>query len=595
MMLVYSGTGYGKKAEAALAGHGCRVVNFESLADSNVDWPDLAAGLTEIVAREPHPLMDHQKDALEAVSAGLDGRGRGQLIMACGTGKTLTALRIAEQMAGAGGLILYAVPSLSLMRQSIRHWSEQRMIEHGYVGVCSDTSVSHGKTDIPIMEMEVGVSTDPARIAPAMRRDPSKMVVVFTTYQSMEAVEAAQKAAGSEFDLVLCDEAHRTTGVERGSSFTIVHDDEKIRARRRLYMTATPKIYRPAAKTKAAQDDIVLYSMDDDSAVSRGVFGQVLYRLGFSDAIDMKRLVDYEVVVLGVAEEYGGRALQSMLNTTTDEGDVNLTDAAKMVGLYNVMESPDRDVRPLQTAIAYTNRISDSRRFAKNFEAIAGGGQFRCGAKSVDGTQISTERDNAVQWLRDSHMDADECRVVANARCLSEGVDVPSLDAVVFLNPKDSEIDIIQAVGRVMRTHPDKKRGYVIMPIGIPPGAKPESILDDKKSFSVVWKVLRALRSHDCRMDVEVNTVDLKKRLPKNLRFIGIGPKGERRESAEGDESFPLGGLDVPAGALYSQIVDEVGDRQYFDRWTRDVADVVSKMQEAHQPSGVRRARQGTV
>ena len=584
MMLVYVGRGYGKTAQAALEGHKCTVLNFESLAGSNIKWPDLAAGLTEVGRRKPHDLYDHQREALDDVVSGLERPDRGQLIMACGTGKTLTSLRIAEHMVGAGGLVLYAVPSISLMRQAIRYWSEQRTIPHGYVGVCSDSTVSHGgKTDIPIIEMEIGVSTDEERIATAMSRDHTKMTVVFTTYQSMEAVEKAQEIAGEPFDLVLCDEAHRTTGVERGSSFTIIHDNERIRASKRIYMTATPKIYRPAAKTRAAQDDMVLYSMDDESAASRNVFGNVLHRLSFSDAIDKKRLADYEVIVLGVAEQYGGKALQKLVKATTDEGDINLTDTAKMLGLHRVLESPDpaSGVRPLQTAITYTTLRSDSRRFANSLGKIAAdAGGFRCSATHVDGTQNATERDGAIQWLRDSASDSSECRVVSNAKCLSEGVDVPSLDAIAFLNPKSSEIDIIQAVGRVMRKHPGKEHGYVIIPIGIPPDARPETILNDKKSFSIVWNVLRALRSHDSRMDVEANTADLKKRLPKNAKFIGINKKGERRDISEGDESFPLGELDVPADALYSRIVEEVGDRQYLVRWADDVAKIVPRIQE---------------
>lgn len=585
MILFYSASGYGKNVEEALKGHGCRVINFLSLVNSNIDWPDLTAGITNVKRRKPYDLWKYQRTAVDDVRSGLKQSNRGQLIMACGTGKTLVSLRMAEEMVGAGGLVLYAVPSISLMRQAIRYWSEHYTVPQSYVGVCSDTSVSHGeKVDIPIMEMEIGVSTDGERIASAMRRDPSKMTVIFTTYQSMEAVAKAQKLSGEQFDLVLCDEAHRTTGIERGKSFTLIHDDQTIKARKRVYMTATPKIYKAAAKTRAAQDDEILYSMDDKS--SRSVYGPVLHRLSFSDAIDMKRLSDYEVIVLGVSEECSGQALQKLVETTTDEGDINLTDMARMLGLYRVLEDPDpdNDMRSLQTAITYTTRVRDSEKFAKSFDKLSlepkRGRKFSCDARYVSGTQNSTAREKELQWLRDSIHDSGECRVVSNAKCLSEGVDVPALDAIAFLNPKQSEIDIIQAVGRVMRTSANKKRGYVIIPIGIPSDSEPETVLNDKKSFGVVWNVLRALRSHDSRMDVTVNTADIKKSLPKNTRFIGIDKNGERRDSREGDESFPLGELDVPADALYSRIVEEVGDRQYFARWAKDVADVVPRIQK---------------
>ena len=585
MMLVYTGRGYGKKVQEALAGHKCNVVNFESLASSHIDWPDLAAGLTEVRRKEPHDLWEHQRDALDDVVMGLEKHDRGQLLMACGTGKTLTSLRIAERIVGKGGLVLYAVPSISLMHQAIRYWSEQRTIPHAYVGVCSDPKVSHGESvDIPIVEMEIGVSTDENRIASTLEKHRDRMTVVFTTYQSMGAVVKAQKISDVPFDLVLCDEAHRTTGAESGSSFTLVHGDKNIRADKRIYMTATPRIYKAAAKTKADQADRELYSMDDDTPAFP--YGPVLHRLSFSDAIDRRLLTDYKVIVLGVAEEYGGRALQKLIAATTNEGDINLTDAARMLGLYRVLENPEpeNNVRPLQTAIVYTNRVRDSERFSRSFESLVleDGirGRFGCDARHVDGKQNATERAGALQWLRDSKADAGECRVVSNARCLSEGVDVPSLDVISFLNPKSSQVEIIQAVGRVMRKSKGKNHGYVVIPIGIPPGAKSETILNEKKTFEIIWNVLRALRSHDSQMGVEANTLDLKKRMISKVKWIGIDRKGRRRDSPDDAETFPLGELDVPAEALYSRIVDEVGDRQYFERWARDVADVVPRIQE---------------
>lgn len=596
MILVYAGKGYGKNVQDALTGHNCKALGFESLASSHIDWPDLATGLTEVKRRVPHTLWDHQNDAIKAVKAGLDKHDRGQLLMACGTGKTLTSLRLAESVVGTGGLVLYAVPSISLMHQAIRYWSEQRTIRHAYVGVCSDPKVSHGEsTEIPIVEMEIGVSTDENRIASAMRKDRNKMTVVFTTYQSMEAVMKAQKISGISFDLVLCDEAHRTTGIESGSSFTLVHRDENIRTRKRIYMTATPRIYKAATKTRAHQADKELYSMDDDESDSidsnrpvrsKFPYGPVLYQLSFSDAIDKKLLSDYKVIVLGVNEEYGGRPLQKLVDTTTDAGDINLTDSARMLGLYRVLENPDpkNGVRPLQTAIIYTNRIRDSLTFANSFDDLTLKAevqkQFGCDARHVDGKQNATERADALQWLRDSQTDVSQCRVVSNARCLSEGVDVPSLDAISFLNPKSSQVEIIQAVGRVMRKSEGKNYGYVIIPIGIPPGAKSETILNEKKTFEIIWNVLRALRSHDSQMGVEANTVDLKKRMLSKVQWIGIDREGKRRDSSDGAETFPLGELDVPADVLYSRIVEEVGDRQYFEHWAKDVADVVPRIQE---------------
>ena len=582
MMLFYTASGYGKNVEGALNGHNCKAFNFESLANSNVDWPDLASGITDIKPRPKYKLRNDQEKALSNVEAGFGKNDRGQMIMACGTGKTLISLKMAESMVGKGGLVLYAVPSISLMHQAIRHWSEQRGIPHGYIGVCSDPNVSYGeRTDIPIAEMEIRVTTDPDRIAASLKRDSEKMTVVFSTYQSMEKVAEAQKAVGEPFDLVLCDEAHRTTGVEREdgdkSAFLAVHD---IDAKKQLYMTATSKIYPKSAKTRAERANAKPYSMDDPAT-----FGNEFYRLDFSDAIRKDLLSDYKVIVLGVDERYGGKALQELVNTTSDAGDINLTDAARMLGLYRILESPDvsNDVRPLQTAIVYTNRIRDSMTFANTFNKLTlkanPGMVFSCDAMHVDGKQNASVRANALQWLRDSNDDPNECRILSNARCLSEGVDVPSLDAICFLNPKSSQVEIVQAVGRVMRKSPGKDYGYVVIPIGIPPNEKSETVLDNNNVFDMVWNILRAMRSHDGRLDIEANMADLRKKMINNVKIIGIDREGRIRPQQE-PQTFPLGELDVPADALYSKIVEEVGDRRYLEHWARDVKDVVERLHE---------------
>ena len=592
MMLFYTASGYGKKVEDALKGHGCKAFNFESLANSNVNWPDLANGVTQIKPKPKYELRDDQNKALNDVINGFGKNDRGQLIMACGTGKTLISLKIAESMVGKGGLVLYAVPSISLMHQAIRYWSEQRSIPHGYIGVCSDPKVSHGeKTDIPIVEMEVHVTTDSNKIANSLKYDRKKMTVVFSTYQSMDAIVKAQKKSGGRFDLVLCDEAHRTTGVEHDvssktavskgndmSSFLLVHND--VRARKRLYMTATPKLYPRAAKTRAERANAKPYSMDDPDT-----FGNEFYRLDFSDAIEKDLLSDYKVIVLGVDERYGGQALQKLVDTTTDSGDINLTDAARMLGLYRVLEDPDREngVPSLQTAIVYTNRIRDSRTFAKTFDDLTLKANpdklFRCDAEHVDGTQNATVRADFLQWLRDSTDDQNECRILSNAECLSEGVDVPSLDAICFMNPKSSQVRIVQAVGRVMRKHPKKRYGYVIIPIGIPPNEKSETILDNNRVFDMVWNILVAMRSHDNRLNVEANMADLRQKMISNVRIFGIDRNGNLRTQQD-PQKFPLGELDVPADALYSKIVEHVGDRRYFEYWARDVKYVVERLQD---------------
>lgn len=403
------------------------------------------------------------------------------------------------------------------------------------------------------------------------------MTVVFSTYQSMGTVASAQTKAGKTFDLVICDEAHRTTGVEGDdrSAFMLVHND--IKAKKRIYMTATPRVYRSAAVVKARAKDYTVYSMDD-----RSRFGKELYRLGFSEAIDKKLLSDYRVLVLGVSEKYAASVMHKMIKSAGEAGDINLTDTARMVGIYKAFQNPGEKNAPnVQTAIVYTNRIRDSKNFAATFEKLDHDTKnpFHCDALHVDGTQNASVRASALQWLRDSPSNPDQCRILTNARCLSEGVDVPALDSICFTNPRTSEVDIIQAVGRVMRKAAGKNYGYVIVPIAIPEDGDPTQILDNKDTFNTIWSVLRALRSHDERMDIDVNTADIQKKNPSKISWIGIDGNGNRR-NADKPVAIPLANLDIPNDAIFAKIVNEVGDRQYFEHWAKDVAKITPRIQE---------------
>ena len=252
---------------------------------------------------------------------------RGKLIMACGTGKTFTALRIAEAVAGSGGRVLYLVPSISLFQQSMREWAEQKEIPHRYIGICSDTRAGRNDEDASLQELEIPVSTDPAAITDALQdAPPDALTVVFCTYHSLGLVEQAQDAGAPRFDLVLCDEAHRTTGIERPgdntSPFVLVHDAERIRADKRLYMTATPRLYTEGAKSKAVRHDIEVFSMDDAA-----VYGLEFHRLPFSRAVEQDLLSDYKVVVLAISESHVNAALQAHL--AAEDSQINLDDAAK--------------------------------------------------------------------------------------------------------------------------------------------------------------------------------------------------------------------------------------------------------------------------
>ena len=561
-----------------------RIIRYSDLQNTPFDWPDLSLQDPEQLTYQQRRfhLKDHQKEAFDDVTNGFKASDRGKLIMACGTGKTFTALRIAEEIAGIAGRVLYLVPSISLLSQAMREWSEQRGIDHSYIGICSDTRAGQTSEDSSILELKIPVTTDPASISHTLQNpDTNKMTVVFCTYQSLPLVEQAQDDGAPPFDIIFCDEAHRTTGVEapgdRTSPFVLVHDVDRIRANKRLYMTATPRLYTEGAKTKAARHDTEVFSMDEPE-----IYGPEFHRLPFSKAVEIDELSDYKVVVLAVSEREVNAALRG-------ESDININDATKIVGCWRALQNPEskengnhEPVKPLKRVIAFTNRIAESKAMVKHWDEIVETAterlpedqqpvDFKCETKHVDGTDHALNRKARLDWLKG---DTDgTCRILSNARCLSEGIDVPALDAVLFMNSRKSYVDIIQAVGRVMRKAPGKQYGYIVLPVAIPDGVDPANALDDNERFSTVWGVLRALRSHDDRLNAEINRIDLNKTLPDRIIF---GGDGEGDAAPTGQQMFLP--IDIPPEAILPKIVEKCGDRKYWESWAKDVAVIFARI-----------------
>ena len=561
-----------------------RIIRYSDLESSPFHWPDLSLQDPEQLTYQQRRfhLKDHQKEAFDDVTNGFKASDRGKLIMACGTGKTFTALRIAEEIAGIAGRVLYLVPSISLLSQAMREWSEQRRIDHSYIGICSDTRAGQTSEDSSILELKIPVTTDPLSISHTLQNpDTDKMTVVFCTYQSLPLVEQAQDGGAPPFDIIFCDEAHRTTGVEapgdKTSPFVLVHDADRIRANKRLYMTATPRLYTEGAKSKAARHDTEVFSMDEPE-----IYGPEFHRLPFSKAVEIDELSDYKVVVLAVSEREVNAALRG-------EGDININDATKIVGCWRALQNPEykengnhEPVKPLKRVIAFTNRISESKAMVKHWDEIVETAterlpedqqpiDFKCETKHVDGTDHALNRKARLDWLKG---DTDgTCRILSNARCLSEGIDVPALDAVLFMTSRKSYVDIIQAVGRVMRKAPGKQYGYIVLPVAIPDGVDPANALDDNERFSTVWGVLRALRSHDDRLNAEINRIDLNKTLPDRIIF---GGDGEGDAAPTGQQMFLP--IDIPPEAILPKIVEKCGDRKYWESWAKDVADIFGRL-----------------
>ena len=574
-----------------------RIIRFRDLENSPFEWPDLSIQQPEQLTykqRKFH-LKDHQQKAFNDVINGFKDYDRGKLIMACGTGKTFTALKIAEEIAGTEGRVLYLVPSISLLSQAMQEWSEQRGIPHSYVGICSDTRAGDTTEDSSIQELKIPVTTDPSEISRALHNpDPSKMTVVFCTYQSLPIIEESQNNGAPQFDIIFCDEAHRTTGVDKPgdktSHFVLVHDAERIRANKRLYMTATPRLYTENARKKAADYNVEVFSMDDEEK-----YGPQFHRLPFSKAVELGELSDYKVAIFGISESEVNAKLAG--NTGKYGSEININDATRIIGCWRALQNPenkekdDETLRPLKRVIAFTNRIDESKALAHYWNDIIEDAleklpedehptNFLCETEHVDGTVHALNRKTRLDWLKnenydDSDNDSDGetvCRILSNARCLSEGIDVPALDAVIFYKPRKSHIDVVQAVGRVMRKAPGKQYGYVILPVAIPDDKDPAAALNDNERFSNVWSVLNALRSHDDRFDGQINSIDLNKQLPDS---IVIGGGGDPDWNPEQLSLLPI---EIPVDAILSKIVEKCGDKRYWENWAKDVAEIFDRL-----------------
>lgn len=571
------------------------IIRVQDLDESGIDWSGFSlqdvANIGLLKKKTPFP---HQLEAIEAAKAHFASADRGKMIMACGTGKTFTSLQIVQEMAPKGGTVLFLVPSLALLSQTLKEWKREASVNFRAYAVCSDTKLSKQASteDTRVADLAYPSTTNVEKLASHFNKGTeAELTVIFSTYQSIEVVAAAQKKGLPEFDLIICDEAHRTTGVtlagDDESNFVRVHDNNFIKGSKRLYMTATPRIYAEASKAKAEEASAVLASMDNESQ-----FGQEFHRLNFGNAVSRGLLSDYKVLVLTVSETQVSKSLQRIL---TDGDELKLQDAIKIVGCYNGLRkrstNPDDflvDKTPMRTAVAFSRSIKDSKRIADLFgtvtKALNDEAKEKDGliaeADHVDGTFNVMARNERLDWLKDSKTE-NTVRVLSNARCLSEGVDVPALDAVLFLNPRDSQVDVVQSVGRVMRKAEGKQYGYVILPIAVPAGKSAEEALADNKNYKVVWQVLQALRAHDERFDALVNKIDLTGDTGGVIEIIDASP-GTGDGEWDGD-SKPKDNGQVPLfefdfadwkDAILAKIVQKVGERTYWENWAKDVADI---------------------
>ncbi|WP_332065521.1 DEAD/DEAH box helicase [Bartonella sp. CB189] len=611
-------------------------ITLQDLENSSIDWSKYLE-FGKLWRKSKRGVRSHQKKAVNDVLAGLKFADRGKLIMACGTGKTFTSLKIAETLAGQGKRVLFLVPSLSLLTQTLREWNREAEIPLQSFAVCSDNTIAKNDqySEARYLAYPATTNASDLREEMALRHSDSAMTVVFSTYHSINVIRNAQYNRDNPipaFDLIICDEAHRTTGFtydgEEDSVFVRVHSNDYVIAKKRLYMTATPRIYGENSKSR---DDVELYSMDDPLW-----YGETLHTLTFSEAVSLGLLVDYKVIILAVDESHIKQSVLLDINN-----DIQIDDAAKIIGCwkalskYHSVERATDSFSPMRRAVAFCQVIKEqpktrlksllsnvhdgkaphrvsSKLIAKHFQNVVEIYQKReqqnifrknPGAllnpalsmtfevKHVDGSMSTREKEGCLEWFKEGiHAHKNCCKILSNVRCLSEGIDVPALDAVIFLTSRASKVDVVQAVGRVMRQAPNKQLGYVILPVVIRTGSNPDKILNDN-SYKIVWQVLNALRAHDDRFDTTINKIELNGHAQDRIEIIAVTEDISQKntEYQNGlNHSKSLGNHEITSTfgqsvldifymekverAIFSKIVEKCGNKHYWEGWAKDIA-----------------------
>ncbi len=604
------------------------IITEEDFICSRIDWEKFDPTKTE----DELPLCDkkkprtHQTEAINATKEYFSNpkNARGKLIMACGTGKTYTSLKIMEALDPK--ITLFLAPSIALLSQTFREYAQEKSEPFYASIVCSDDKVGQSKNedndDIKFSELPIKPSTRLEDILSTYEKaqKENKRFIIFSTYQSALRIKEAQEAGLGAIDLIICDEAHRTVGAmystnERDdkNAFTLCHSDENIKATKRLYMTATPKVYSESSKAKAKESDNIIYSMDDAE-----VFGEEIYTLNFERAIALDLLTDYKVIILAVRSENLSGATNSVnkkisqleaKGTKLDKKLINNEFVCKIVGTHKGLAKQDlialddenkedndlksqKDTFVSQRAISFCKSIQTSKNINNSFKTIMECYDEELKKKSfknleisidhIDGTMNCKERLEKLENL--NQFEPNTCKVLSNARCLSEGVDVPALDSVIFFDGKSAMVDIIQAVGRVMRKAKNKKRGYIILPIAL---AESEiKNLDEavkNTNFQNIWKVLKALRSHDSSLVDEAT-------FKEKIKIFGSNDesntdddeelKKDKTEQAQNDPKeaqktlFDAILLQDLANAVYNVMPTKLGDRNYWENFAKKTGNI---------------------
>ncbi|GAA7812462.1 hypothetical protein HpBT0258_07340 [Helicobacter pylori] len=609
-------------------------ITEEDFIYSQIDWEKFDPTKTqgELPLCDKKKPRSHQTEAIEQTKKYFSDpkNARGKLIMACGTGKTYTSLKIMESLDPK--ITLFLAPSIALLSQTFREYAQEKSEPFYASIVCSDDKVGKGKKnkndddtdDINFSELPLKPSTRLEDILSVHKKaqKENKRFIIFSTYQSALRIQEAQRMGLNEIDLIICDEAHRTVGAMYSSNerddknaFTLCHSDEHIKAKKRLYMTATPKVYSESSKAKAKEKDNVIYSMDD-----AGIFGGEIYTLNFERAIALDLLTDYKVIILAVRKENLSGVTNSVnkkisqleaKGTKLDKKLINNEFVCKIIGTHKGLAKQDlialddenqedhnlqnkTDTTPSQRAINFCKSIDTSKRIKDSFETIMECYDEELKKKSFKNLKISIDHIDGTMNCKDRLEKLEElnefkpntCKVLSNAKCLSEGVDVPALDSIVFFDGKSAMVDIIQAVGRVMRKAKRKKRGYIILPIALEESEiKNLDEAVNNTNFKNIWKVIKALRSHDPSLVDEAT-------FKEKIKIFGSNDETNHNDEEACDEKpqkdkteqqdpkqaqktlFDAITLQNLADAVYNVMPTKLGDRNYWENFTKKTGNI---------------------
>ena len=579
--MIVSTTQLGKNAENVIKDQQIPIsqLSIDTIQNSLIDWSKFIPENPESLTLKPkNSLRDYQQEALENVIEEFKTNDRGKLIMACGTGKTITGLRITEEILKNGGSAIVLAPSIALISQNLREWTAQSTKPMKFFVVCSDSKVGIKDEDYSISDLAYPSTTNSTellrQIENTKKQFPDALIVIFCTYQSIDTIIETNL----EFEIAICDEAHRTVGTNQNTAkredqsyFTKIHSNDYIRAKKRLYMTATPKIYSESLKTKADEASVVLYSMDDEI-----IFGKEFYSMSFRKAIDKGILSDYKIVILIVDEN---EAIIKFKFDSNKIDEASTADKAKLIGCQRAInkiftndsenEEENIDKTPMKSIVSFTNTIKDSEDFVKLIKSsrdiLAEGVEII--PYHVDGRMGIAEREKYINILKNP--EENKCVIVSNAKCLSEGIDVPALDGIIFTQPRDSQIDVVQAVGRVMRKSKNKKTGYIIIPVVNSVSDTDETIALNlsKGDYKTVWSAINALKSHDEDFKNEIDNIEIGSK-PKHIDVIGKKDKvnTDILQNLEFDFGSEIKNI------MFSKILKQTRDPEHWEEWAGKVA-----------------------